>query len=346
MFLVQQWERASTELVLYPTQKTSKRNNPKDNTYKFQFTKTKQKIMQQVEQIVNVFQDFRMQPLPIDQFEELGKPALIDKMMPYISKNEPIRFTMLGYPMKSPNNRDKVLGTLPDLGEEVSLKNFGTFDKRIREVYEPGVNVTVISDGYVFSDLMEVSDDIVTEYHERNMEFTAGMPVQWYDLRDFYSKRMGINEMRDKVMGQFGITEEELERRIMFDPDVKSLYLGMIKFMNLDIAIRNFPSKSQLQQAAKKLARQMMLRNEAYSNMIRTEFGDHVRLSMHPSVNNGTKFSFQLIPSPKAWTSPWHSALLVNNDGELETIHKKDALEKGYQIVNKDGQPYYFTANN
>lgn len=87
----------------------------------------------------------------------------------------------------------------------------------------------------------------------------------------------------------------------------------------------------------------MMLRNEAYSKLIATEFSDSIRLSMHPSVNNGTKFSFQLIPSPKAWTSPWHCALLLDR-GEMVTIHKKDAEAHGFTLVSKDGRPHHYEA--
>lgn len=300
--------------------------------------------MEKLNQLVDVFRSFRMQPLPTDQFETMGKEVLMNKMRPFVEHNEPILFSMLGYPMKSPNHRDKVLGSMPDMGEEVSLKNFARFNHEIRKIHTPGARVTIISDGYIFNDLMEVTDGEVQEYGEINEDITKLMPIEWYTAKDFYPKRLSTNEIRDKVVSQFGISDEELERRILLDPDVKSLYLGMIKFMNLDIAIRDFPSKNQLQVAAKKLARAMMLRNEAYSAMIRQEFGDHIRLSMHPSINNGTKFSFQLIPSLNAHHSPWHSCLVVKQDGTMQTMHKKDAIEQGFEIVSKDGRPYYFTS--
>lgn len=143
-------------------------------------------------------------------------------------------------------------------------------------------------------------------------------------------------------MQQFGITPEVLEQRILLDADTNSLYRGMIKFLTLDLAIQEFPSNNQLQKKAKLLAREMMFRNEAYSHLVQHEFKDHIRLSMHPSVNNGTKYSFMLIPSEKAFTSPWHCAIAIEKDGSIATIHKRDAIAKGYEIVNQDGQPFYF----
>lgn len=295
-----------------------------------------------VDKVLDVFQNFRMPSLPTDQYDTVGKDVLRKKMLPFIENNEPIAFSMLGYPMKSPNNRDKVLGTLPDYAEKVSLTNFARLNHEIRKVYTRGARITLISDGYMFSDILDVPDSTVTEYVDMNKDYSSLMPIEWYDAADFYSKKKSLREVREKITAQFGITPEELERRIMMDPDVHSLYLGMIKFMNLDIAIRDFPSKSKLQQAAKKLAREMMFRNEAYSALIRSEFPNHIRLSMHQSINNGTKFSFQLIPSPKAWTSPWHCALAINKDGILETIHKRDAIARGMDIVTVDGKPSHF----
>ncbi len=291
-------------------------------------------------ELLNIFQDFRMAPTPIDQFEAVGKGILDDKFSMFTNEKKPIKFVMLGYPMKSPNNRDKVVGVLPDLAEEVSLINFKTFNDAVKTVYEPGVQVSIVSDGYVFNDIMQVEDKTVAMYNEISKDIAHVAPVSWYQMTDFYNN-ISVNTMREKVVEQFGITPVTLEQRILMDPDVNSLYRGMIKFMTEDLAIRNFPSNTQLQKQAKIVAREMMLRNEAYSKLIQNEFSDHIRLSMHPSVNNGTKFSFQLIPSPKAWTSPWHCALLIDK-GEYVTIHKKDAEKAGFELVYVNNQPHHY----
>lgn len=296
-------------------------------------------------QIVDLFQQFRMPVLPTDQYESVGKLLLEQKIDTFVSKNVPVEFVMLGYPMKSMNDRDKVIGQLPDLGEEVSLKNFNRFDSVIKTVYEPGVRINIVSDGYAFNELYGTSDSVVEEYESINKDMSKDYSMNWYDIRSFYSNTSSLKEMRIKVMKQFGITAEELTRRILIDADVNSLYRGMMRFLTLDLAIKSFPSNNQLQKEAKKMAREMMLMNEAYSALIAKEFKNYVRLSMHPSINNGFKYSFQLIPSPKAWTSPWHCALLINKDGQYETIHKKDAVAAGHELVYQDGRPYYFTEN-
>lgn len=301
--------------------------------------------MQTAINVADAFSKFRMPAIPeIDQFDTVGRNVLIDKMTPYILQNRPIEFVMLGYPFKSKNHRDKTLGELPDLGEEISLRNFDTFNKVVKDVYSPGVNINLVSDGLAFNRIMDVSDYIVDQYGEINRDTTKNMSVKWHDMRSFYSKELTTDQMRSKVNERFGISEIELERRILTDPDVNSMYRGMIRFLNLDLAIDVYPNSSQLQKAAKMTAKKMMLLNESYSTLIANEFKDAVRLSMHPSLNSGKKFSFQLIPSEKAKMSPWHCAIYIHSDGEFETIHKMDAERLKLNLVNKNNKPWYYEA--
>lgn len=295
--------------------------------------------------ILNVFQGYRMAPTAIDQYEAVGKNVLDEKVTKFTAAGKPIQFSMLGFPFKSINNRDKVLGVLPDLGEELTFANFARFNNDIKKVYAPGVVMNIVSDGYAFNDLMDVSDSTVKAYEEVIRDMARVAPVEYYNAQSFYSTNISTGEMRSKLESQFGVTEQELERRILFDADVNALWRGMIRFMEGDLSIRTYDSNSQLHKAAKKLARQMMLRNEAYSSLVAQELTQKqgmIRLSMHPSVNDGNKYSFQLIDSPKAWYSPWHCAIFEDRRGEYETIHRKDAVIEGYHIVQKDGRPYYF----
>lgn len=296
-----------------------------------------------IENILAVFQGYRMNPLSIDQYETVGKQKLRERLTPFVLAMKPIKFSIMGFPMKSPNSRDKVIGVLPDMAEQATLDNFKSFVTAIKAVYPPGAIISIISDGFAFNNVMEVSDSIVEQYQEHSMSM-GSQDIHWYNLKDFYKKDLSLDTMRDKLVNQFGITNEELERRILMDPDVNMLYKGMIRFMNLDLAIRDYSSNTQLQKAAKKMARNMMFMNEAYSKLVQSEFQDHIRLSMHPSVNNGTKYSFQLIRSEKAWTSAWHCALLINKEGMMETIHRKDAEAAGYNLIFKDNQAWGFQA--
>lgn len=299
--------------------------------------------MEKIPQLLDVFETFMMPRTTIDQYQEKGKPLLFDKMSQFVNKNKPIEFVMLGFPFKSTNIRDKVIGIKPDMGEELTLSNFKRFDREIRKIHEPGVVINMVSDGYVFNDLLGVDDKIVQEYKEISMDFAKTGPVKFYDLNDFYSSS-SLQTKRSKVIEQFGVDETHLEREILINPDVNFLYKGMIRFMSEELAMLPYNSGNQLHKAAKKLARDMMFRNEAYSNLVRSEFSDKIRISMHPSVNSGAKYSFQLINSPKAQHSAWHCAIVVHENNEVETIHRKEAEAKGYEMVTVNGTAHHFLA--
>jgi len=293
-----------------------------------------------VNQILDVFQQFRMAPTPIDQYDNVGKAVLANRIDEFVRHNKRIEFVMLGYPMKSANNRDKVIGDKPDLAEELSIQNFGRFQQAVSELYQPGIKMNIVNDGFVFNDLLGVKDNVVYEYQEITEDMARAVPMEIFNLNDFM--RGGtMSDKRDALMENFNINDIELERRIQFDPDVNFLYRGMIRFMEEELAIKEFVSGNQKHKAAKTLTKHMMLRNEAYSSFVSKNFSEFIRLSMHPSVNNGNKFSFQLIPGPKSRYSPWHCAIAVDN-GEFITIHKKDAEAAGMELVYKEGRPYNF----
>ncbi len=290
--------------------------------------------------ILEIFDGYRMSPTPLDQYLQVGRNLLADKIDSFVRQNKVINFIMLGFPFKSTNTRDKVLGQLPDLGEQLTLDNFASFNKSIQQVYTPGVNIGIASDGYIFNDLLDVDDSVVDQYKEISADMGKNSPMSWYTLKDFFSGDTAIK--RIKIMTQLAPTPEKLEQEILLNPDVNFLYRGMTRFMMEELAVKNYPSGNQLQKAAKILTRQMMMRNEAWSNLVKAEFSDRIRLSMHPSINNGQKYSFKLIPGANANHSAWHCTIFLN-DKEVVTIHRKDAEAQGLQLVYKDNQPFYYT---
>lgn len=294
-----------------------------------------------VMQLLELFQQFRQDPTPIDQYELVGRPKLMDSLMDRVARQQTVKFVMLGFPFKSINSRDKVLGKTPDQAEKATIDNFTRFGDLFKSIYAPGVEISIVSDGYVFNDILWTGDDVVAQYKEESMDMARHAPIKWYDLNDFYNGN-SLAAKRDSVVDQFGITGDELEKSILFNPDVNMLYRGMLKFMEEELAIKSYPSRNQLHKDAKKVAREMMFRNEAYSNLVRNEFSDCIRLSMHPSVNNGTKYSFQLIPSKEARHSAWHSALVIKSDGTMATMHRKDAEAMGLELGYIAGRPFYY----
>ena len=81
----------------------------------------------------------------------LGKIDFLPAIQRDIDSTKPVRMIIPAFPFKSPNKVDKVIGTLPDLGEELALAHLNGLCETIIEVYKPGAEVTILSDGIVYS---------------------------------------------------------------------------------------------------------------------------------------------------------------------------------------------------
>lgn len=318
-------------------------NNPRERTKK----SLPQNFTTMLAEIIEEFEKFMMPKLSIDQFKSQGRIKLVEKIIPCVNKSLPIDFVMLGLPFKSTNTRDKVLGNTPDLGEELMIKNFKRFEESISSVYKPGVKVNIASDGLIFNQLLGVEEKVVYHYKEVSEQIISDFksPVEILDLHNFY--KGSLSDIREKLVSQFGVSEQRIESLILTDPDVNMLYKGMMIFMEEEQAMLEFPSKNQRVKSAKNLARKMMMINEAYSNLIKNEFKNSVRLSMHKSVNNGNKYSFQLIEGrpENIWASPWHCTIVMDPTEGPVTMHKKDAELLNYELVTKDNKPYFYIKN-
>lgn len=292
-----------------------------------------------VDEILKIFEDFRLPPTIIDQYNEIGRQKLFNMVLRSVNINLPIKFSMLGYPFKSKNTRDKVIGEMPDLGEELSLANFNYLNERIKMVYLPGAEFSIVSDGYIFSDVWGIPNSSVQLYYDVVCDIGKSYPIKFFKMADFYPGIPDLNTIREKIVYQFGISPEVLQKRILTDMNVNTLYKGMIIFMTEENAMKEYVSGNQRTKNAKALARTAMFRNEAYSALMQNEFGhDHIRLSMHNSTNDGTKYSIRLIHDGIYKYSPWHSCIAKLKDGSTETLHRKDAVERNYELIDN----YYF----
>ena len=80
-----------------------------------------------------------------------GKAKFAPLVEAYVAKNEPVQMVLPAFPFKSPNRKDKTLGHLPDLGEEIGLQHLNGLCESIAEIYKPAANIVITSDGLVYN---------------------------------------------------------------------------------------------------------------------------------------------------------------------------------------------------
>jgi len=79
--------------------------------------------------------------------EWLGRAVFSPRIRRHVSAGRKIPMVLPAFPAKSINYEDKVLGPLPDLGEELAMDRINDLCQSIQRVYEPGAMVLIATDG-------------------------------------------------------------------------------------------------------------------------------------------------------------------------------------------------------
>ncbi|KAF4208138.1 hypothetical protein CNMCM8927_001157 [Aspergillus lentulus] len=278
-----------------------------------------------------------------------GLTSFIPTVVEQVKKREPVRMILPAFPFKSPNARDKVLGVMPDLGEELALYHLNGLCENIGRVYEP--------------DILGVPDETVWEYGEalrrmavekelRHVKFIRLFELlehPWIPLtsaeqaKSYYLAHAQC--LRRELMYRFEDRNFDADAAIRSDNDTCLTYRGYIKFLTKDLAPQmdtQYTSKKARAAHIAQIARSMIVRGKMFAAAIKANRADYVRLSIHES-NGAKKLSISLVPQVRGALgyTPWHSSIAVGADGTFRTVHAEDVRET-HELVYKNGQPYYF----
>lgn len=268
------------------------------------------------------------------------------KMERFVERGEPIHFVVPAFPAKSPNH-NKVLGALPDLGEQLALGFLQSLCDYVHHLYSPGARVTICSDGHVFGDVVGVTDGSVTAYQQALIEMISTShwsSLDHFDLNDAFGS-MDYPKMRRILEENHSDTLEELREKVHTDRGTRSLFNGIHRFMFEDAVARRGEeaSRSQLRKDSKEAAYQTILRSNAWSRVVADKFPGAIRLSIHPQPPESEKFGLRLIRSGDGWLTPWHGVVL--DDGVNQYLVKRwDAEKLNATVVWRNGRPSHFVA--
>ncbi|KAH0541723.1 hypothetical protein FGG08_003815 [Glutinoglossum americanum] len=291
----------------------------------------------------------------------LSKAKFTPVIESQIESREAVRLILPAFPSKSANKLDKVLGPLPDMGEELALAHLNGLCRNIADIYEPGATVTILSDGLVYNDLDFTPDEEVWNYTEalRQIVLAKGFStnirfIRVMDLLGLHSSRAItrdeylalISECRKELMAQFGDPNFDFRLEISRNRDTCMTYSGYKRFLQKDLLYtdyaRNASSKTAYRKICKKVAADMITRGKAFAKLIEVKCPDYVRLSIHPSTNE-TKLSIPLVPQElgKFSMTPWHCAVAVDVNGSFKTAHVSD-LHETHDVIYSGSRPFYF----
>jgi len=264
-----------------------------------------------------------------------------------IQNNETLQLILPAFPAKSPN-RNKTLGHRPDLGEVMALQSLERMAQEIEQIYAPGAQVVICSDGRVFSDVVAVTDDQVNDYgadidliiREQSLRH-----LMTFNLDDVYDSTAAINYdcMRADLLKNFSESIAIIRDRVKADEESRMLFNGIHRFMFEDYLFLNGEkSRNFARETSKALAYQVIQRSNAWSRLIESRYSSALRLSIHPQSALSRKIGIRLLPSEDPWRTPWHS-VLVMDQGVGRLMPKAEAERLGYQL-SYDGNRYAFFA--
>lgn len=268
-------------------------------------------------------------------------PIQLDRLARFVGRDEPVVFTLPGFPCKSPNPA-KVLGTLPDEGERLSLAFLHHLCAAIAAVHPPGARMVICSDGHVFADLIHVPDGHIDAYADELRAIIAREDLHHlsvFDLRDVRGED-SHDDKRAWLHARHAPTIARLRAQVRADEDTLRLYRGITRFLFEDAV--DFPgTRSALQRDCRARAYGVIQRSRAWSDLVAEHHPHALRLSIHPQRRGAEKFGIRLLDAPDVWATPWHATVLHHPDGRPRLLHHADAARSGV-LVHRDGRPSHF----
>ncbi|KAI0881580.1 Pyoverdine/dityrosine biosynthesis protein-domain-containing protein [Annulohypoxylon maeteangense] len=366
------------------------------------------------EEIVSLFDRFLRYQGENDKWIESGRTYFAERVRHFTSQGRRIELCLPAFPCKS-SNLDKVTGKDPDRGELLALERLHSFIEAVEKIYDVGAKLWIISDGHVFSDCIGVDDEDVDSYGLKLIKMNRAIGlrrgntdrvgfkslVDLFELERYKHKQSKLSQLDIPTINHYVetrvTTEAELCRRILMagcqsqrsglrariesqDPAILALYRGFSRFMLEDLEHHPFTrtmSRSKQKKLSAKVAFEMIMRNQAYSNLVELLFPNHIRLSIHAHNNAGPKFGIQLFdpavvravetlsPNSNPMTSrdllhiptPWHNSVVKVVGSKILCVTKakvvRDALADGGMTGSLLGQEnqidsipaVYFTVN-
>ncbi|KAF8886930.1 Pyoverdine/dityrosine biosynthesis protein-domain-containing protein [Infundibulicybe gibba] len=301
--------------------------------------------------------------VPDHQFEVTGRSALKQVLSRYIERQETIEIVFPAFPFKSPSDK-KVLGAVPDLAEELVLRRLESLAQALEDYHKPGVVIRIVSDGIVYGEILRQSDAVLYQYNAglrvmiSELSLTHITFVRVIDLLDTSSKPSTDDMTEEEYVSSIPSVRKRflnhtvpgfnVDTALEKDYGTLMTYRGYLKFLTADLegtSSMKGPNGERLtrksqERVRRRIARAMLENGAKFSDLVAKRFPDAIRISCHAHNNSGPKFAFSMFPGTSAG-SPWHNTVIEREDGSLSIGHFSSFDPSTYEIVHRNGRPYY-----
>ncbi len=141
----------------------------------------------------------------------------------FVQKRDPVELVFLGMPFKCHNPMETTRRT-PDLGELAFLVRLMDIDATIRQIYEPGLHFTVLTEGRVYKDYFGATVEEIRAFEARLSDFIYGLNggkivslVDFSSVCACFPEFEKLRQQREEFMGtrrSEGSLNQEIKARI------------------------------------------------------------------------------------------------------------------------------------
>ena len=267
----------------------------------------------------------------------------VPRIAAQLEAHEPVQIVLPAFPAKSPNT-SKVIGDLPDFGEELALRFLQKRCDAISEMHTPGAQLKICSDGRVFGDIVGVEDDRISAYRREliaMIERIGAASISVFDLDDVLPE-MPYDKMRIWLVENYGEPIDQLSQKVKNYRHHREMFNGVHRFMLEDLVYRQPKlSRTQARKQSKALAYQVIQRSNAWSRLVAGFFPTALRLSIHPQPAHSDKIGIALTDSDDPWLTPWHGVALLQSE-RFTLTRRADAESLGARLIERFGRPSHF----
>ncbi|PHM68299.1 L-tyrosine/L-tryptophan isonitrile synthase family protein [Xenorhabdus sp. KJ12.1] len=283
----------------------------------------------------------------IEYEEQYVAVVQLPRIRAFVKQSKTIQCILPAFPTKSPNPR-KVLGTVPDMAEKLSLIFLNSLCQRIQLYYPPGANIVICSDGHVFSDLIRVNDETVTHYqlelekllHELGATNLSVFTLSNVELFSQYTN--DYNKLRNLLVNSYAFSSEKVKSILKGSEEGIQLYRAITRFLYEDSLLPEYVgSKNALQKDARQRAIGVIQRSWAWGHLLAGLFPDAIRLSIHPQPINSIKIGIHMMPTRDDWLTPWHG-VAANINGQFILMKSDEVKKMKGKLVEIRGIPSHY----
>uniref|UniRef100_A0A0D2Y0I3 Uncharacterized protein n=1 Tax=Fusarium oxysporum (strain Fo5176) TaxID=660025 RepID=A0A0D2Y0I3_FUSOF len=228
--------------------------------------------------------DSTVRPVAEQQDTDPSVHAVSSKILDIIFEYALNKFSDSKERLEAANKAYKVFGILPDKAEEIALDRLNTMCIRIGEIYQPGAQCTIISDGVVYNDLLSIPDRDTWAYGQALRELASKKGLQHISfsrIRDLVDLPLpaemheiayvaNATNFRRALLNRFGKDDIDIDKEIEKDPDTKMTYLGYRRFLESDLKhifpVGNGRTANAYRRDVRYLAKQMLIRGYQAEN--------------------------------------------------------------------------------